>query len=157
MQQPDISDRSLRRALWDLAAIEDDDRQWVVDQLSQAERKRLAAAIENFEPVPRLPVPAHFSEAVETATAQPEQPRPQQAALSLDSLPDWLAVRVLLSMPSADRRTTLRELSWGRRLHLRRRLLADRGGIRLTAATAEALLASVRNHEQPTAAFVTSP
>jgi hypothetical protein len=157
MQPPDFSDRSLRRALWELAAIEDDDRQWVVDRLSADERKRLAAAIEQFEASPSVPVAPQFSEAVEKATGQLDQPRPRQAAVALDSLPDWLAIRVLLSLPSAERRSTLRQVSWRRRWRLRRQLLADRGGIRLTAVTAEALLACIRDHEQPTAVFATSP
>ena len=157
MRQPDIKDRTLRRALWELAAIEDHDRQWVVDQLSEAERKHLSAAIEQFEASPSVPVAPQFSHAVRTAAAKVDQPAPRQAALSLDPLPDWLAIRVLVSLTSAERREALRQLSWRRRWQLRRRLLADRGGIRLTSATAEALLASVRELGQHSPALATSP
>lgn len=157
MRQPDVNDRTLRRALWELATVEDSDRQWVVGQLSEAERKYLSAAIEQLEASPGSRVAPQFSEAVRTEADGMAPPAPGQAAPALDSLPDWLAIRVLVSLTSAERREALRQLPWHRRWQLRRRLLTERAGICLTAATAEALLASVRERGTHAPTLATSP
>lgn len=150
MQRPDPRDRSLRRALWSLAEIEDDARQWVVEQLTEAERVRLLAALDQFdEYVDVAPLP-QVGEGAGVATPPLQAPPLAHAIQSLQALPDWLALRVLLSMPSSGRREALRALSWRRRWQLRHQLLLNRGSIRLTVATAEALLVCVRDSDNAT-------
>jgi hypothetical protein len=123
--------------LCDLAAFAEEERAWILAQLTAEERKRLAQVLESASAEPSGPAPTDFEATLREMTIVPRA-MPAQS-IRLDEVPDWLAVRLMMSLDAAARRESLRSIDWRRRWRLRRAWLRDRYGIRLSAAAMAAL------------------
>lgn len=142
--------RSARRepvdpVLWDLATAGEPERAWILAQLNAEERQRLAQVLATASAEQSGPAPANFEATLREMT-DVQRSAPVQSA-RLDEIPDWLAVRVLMSLDAAARRESLRSVDWRRRWRLRRAWLRDRYGIRLSAAAMAALRSAVQEQE----------
>jgi hypothetical protein len=112
-------------------------------QLTDDERTALANAIESLEGN-GSGISTSFSAAMQSSATESDRTDIGAPAIPLDELPDWLAIRVLISLAPVARRACLDTVSWGRRWQLRRALLANRSDLKLTATTAAALLDCAR-------------
>lgn len=136
LREPDFS------VLWDLAAVTDEECDWIIAQLNTEERQRLARVLQSASAEHSGPAPANFEATLREITdVRRAVPEP---SIRLDEMPDWLAVRLLMSLDAAARRQSLRTVDWRRRWRLRRAWLRDRYGIRLSATAMAALRSAVQ-------------
>lgn len=84
------SQSPLRRAAWDIAALADEDRTWIVAQLTRDERARLVGVLGEAD----------------------TQPAGQSVGdvLEVAALPRWLAARALRALPNEQRSAHLKRL-----------------------------------------------
>jgi hypothetical protein len=142
MQRRSALREPVESVLWDLAAVPDEERAWILAQLNAEERQRLAQALESAYTEHPGPTPVNFEATLREMTAVPRAV-PVTSAL-LNEVPDWLAVRLMMSLDTAARREALRAVDWRRRWRLRRAWLRDRYGIRLSATAMAALRSAVQ-------------
>jgi hypothetical protein len=133
----------LLSTLWDVAAADDDDLAWIMSQLTAEERGSVMAAIEPLGGSANEASEPRFMDALHEASRSAGPPASK--TMQLDHLPDWLVLRVLLCIPSGDRRATLRRLPWRRRWSLRRMLWREQANLTLTDQAARTLLRTLRD------------
>ena len=82
---------TLRRAAWEVAALADEDRAWIVGQLTPEERRQLTGVL--------------------GAAESAQQPAPPAAPVAnISGLPRWLGARALLALPEDRRWVCLKRL-----------------------------------------------
>jgi hypothetical protein len=145
MQRPSARREPVDSVLWDLAAVAEEERAWILAQLSAEERQRLAQVLASASAEHAGPAPVNFEAALREVT-DVQRAAPAQT-IRLNAIPDWLAVRLLMSLDAAARRESLRSIDWRRRWRLRRAWLRDRYGIRLSATAMAALRSAVQEEK----------
>ncbi len=119
------SGTGLRRVAWGLSELEEADRAWIIAQLTDDERGRISAVVNEVK-----------------ATAK-ENHDDALATVQTSGLPRWLAARVLLALPDDRRREQLKLMTVLERLMMIRATREAAKMRPMTPLAARTLLASL--------------